>query len=164
MITSGVSTSTNPMQRIGLWFGSLLISATLFSLFMSLLFSTAGSFRFELVFIVFRVTMMFALPVSCLYLPFVLAFKKPVGRRIWTVLVTGILVGPASLGLWGLVLLIRGRDPHIIWDGDPLLGVLGGIGAGMVFALIVGFLTTSFYVFALKVFHHRSTAQGRLTS
>lgn len=164
MIDSGATTSTNTSRRIGLWFGCLLVSASLFSLFLSLLFSRAGSFRVETVLTVFRVTMMFALPVWFLYLPFVIAFKDAEGRRIWTILVSGILVGPASLGLWGLILLLRGGDPHMIWNGDPLLGVLGGIRAGMVFALIVGFLTTSLYVSALRVLYHRSTSvEGRTT-
>jgi hypothetical protein len=151
------------LGRVGLWFGSLLVAVTLFSLLLSLLFSIAGSFRVESVFMFFYVTMMFALPVWCLYLPFVIAIKDAEGRRIWTILVSGILIGPTSLGLWGLILLRRGGDPQKIWYGDPLLGVLGGIGAMMVCALIVGFLTTSFYVFALKRRHRRPTAaQGRV--
>ena len=162
MINSGAITSTNTLRRIGLWLGSLLVSASLFSLFLSLLFSRAGSFRVEMLLIVFRVTMMFALPVWFLYLPVVIALKDAAGRRLWAILASGILVGPVSLGLWGLILLLRGGDPRKIWNGDPLIGL--GIRAGMVFALIVGFLTTSFYVSALRVLNHRSaSAEGRIT-
>ena len=156
MITSGESTSTK--RRIGLWFGSLLVAVTLFSLFFCLFFGSSGFLRIGPAFLVFRVAMTFAFPVWCLYLPIVIALKDPEGRRIWTILVIGILIGPASLALWGLILLLRGGDPHMIWNGDPLLGTLGGIAAGMVFALIVGFLTTSSYVIALKVLYRRSTA------
>jgi hypothetical protein len=107
--------------------------------------------------------MMFAFPVWCLYLPFVIALKDAEERRMWITLVSGILIGPASVALWGLILLRRGGDPHEIWYGDPLLCALGGIGAGMVFALIVGFLTISSYVIALKVLYRPSTAsQGRI--
>jgi len=35
--------------------------------------------------------------------------------------------------------------------------LLGGAAAAMVFALIVGFLTTSFYVIALRVLRRRNT-------
>ncbi len=99
--------------------------------------------------------MIFALPAWCLYLPFVIALKDAEERRIWTILASGILIGPASLVAWGLMLQLRGGDPDTIWRGDPLAF---GIGGALIFALVVGFLTTSFYVIALKVFHRRSTA------
>jgi hypothetical protein len=107
-------------------------------------------------FLIFRVAMTFALPVWCLYLPVVIALKDAEEGRIWTILFSGILIGPASLALWGLILQLRGGDAHQIWHGDPLVG-LGGI-AAITFALIVGFLTTSFYVIALRILHRRSTA------
>ena len=94
--------------------------------------------------------MMFAFPVWCLYSPFVIATNLLEGWRIWAILVSGVLIGPTSLALWGLILLLRGGDPNVIWYGDPL-GM--GLRAGMVFALIVGFLTTSSYLIALKVFN-----------
>ena len=53
-----------------------------------------------------------------------------------TILISGILLGPAALALWGLILQLRGDDPNTIWQGDPLIG-MGGISA-IVFALIVG--------------------------
>jgi hypothetical protein len=98
---------------------------------------------------------MFAIPVWCLYLPFVIALKDAEGRRRWIILLSGILMGPTSLALWGLTLQLRGADPHNIWQGDPLIG-LGGI-AAMIFAAIVGFLTTSFYLIALRVLRRRTT-------
>ena len=142
----------NTLRRIGLWFGSLLLSATLFSL----LFSGARIFGPGSVLPIFRVTMIFALPVWCLYLPFVIALKDAEQRRIWTTLFSGILIGPASLALWCVILQLRGADPHKIWQGDPLIGL--GCITVMVFTLIVGFLTTSFYVIALRILHRRSTA------
>ena len=132
-------------SRIGLSFGSLLLSVILFSLFFTCLFR-AGSYL-----PVFNVTMVFALPVWCLYLPFVIALKNAETRRIRTILFSGILVGPASLALWCFHLQLRGGDRYTIWHGDPLIG-FGGI-AAMICALIVGFLTTCFYVLALRVLH-----------
>jgi len=67
----------------------------------------------------------------------------------------------AALALLGLILQLRGGNPHLIWHGDPLLGVLGGIAVMMFFAAIIGFLTTSFYVIALKLFYRRSTVTHR---
>ena len=67
------------------------------------------------------------------------------------ILLGGILIGPASMALWGLILQLRGGDTQTIWHGDPLTGV-GGI-VVMLFALIVGSLTSFFYIFALKVTH-----------
>ena len=147
----------NTLKRISLSLGSLLLSVTLFTLLFGLFFSRAGLFRAGPLLYIFRFTMIFALPVWCLYLPFVIALKDAEERRIWTILFSGILIGPASLALWGLILWLRGGDPHKIWLGDPLLGVLGGIAAGMIYALIVAFLATCFYVIALRVLHRRST-------
>jgi hypothetical protein len=96
--------------------------------------------------------MIFALPVACLYLPFVIALKDAEGRRIWTILLCGILIGPAVPGLLGLFLQLRGQlrgeDVTKVWQGEPLTGL--GLGSGMIYALIVGFLTTVCYVIAMK--------------
>jgi len=135
---------------MGLSFGSLLLSALLFSL------SFSGRFRAGSFVPAFHVTMVFALPVWCLYLPFVIAFKDAEGRQIWTILFSGILIGPVSLALWCLILQLKGGDPYTIWHGDPLIG-LGGI-AAMIYAVIVGFLTTSLYLLALRVLHRLLTA------
>ena len=145
-------------RRISLSFGSLLLSVTLFTLLFGRFINRFEPFRAGLLLFIFRVTMMFALPVWCLYLPFMLALKDAAERRIWTILLIGSLIGPASLALWGLILQLRGGNPDKIWYGDPLLGVLGGVAAAMVYALIVGFLTTCLYVIALRVFFSRSTA------
>lgn len=145
----------NTLKRIGLWFGSLLLSVTIFSLLLTVLFSGPGFFRVGTILVVFRVTMRFALPVWCLYLPFVIALKDAEERRIWIILVTGSLIGPTWLVLWGLMRQLSGGDPAKIWHGDPLAF---GMGGAMIFALIVGFLTSSFHVIGLKALHHRSTA------
>ena len=158
MIISGARNFMNTFKRIGLWFGSLLVSVTLFSLLFNLLFSGAGFFRAASVLLAFRFTMIFALPAWCLYLPFVIALKDAEERRIWTILWSGILIGPASLVLWGLILQLRGGDPYKIWHGDPLAFGLSG---AMIFAVIVGFLATSFYAIALKVLQRWSTATNR---
>jgi hypothetical protein len=162
VINSGASNLVNRLRRIGLWFGSLLLSVTLFSLLFNLHFSGPGFFRVGTVLLVFRVTLIFALPVWCLYLPFVIALKDAEEGRMWTILISGVLIGPAALVFWGLLLQLRGADPDAIWRGDPLAI---GMGGAVIFALIVGFLTTSVYVIAaLKVLHHRSlAAKGRST-
>jgi hypothetical protein len=146
----------NALRRIGLSFVSLLLAVVLFSL----LSSSAGPLV-GWILPIFRVTMMCALPVWCLYLPVVIAVQDAEGRRIWTILSSGSLIGPVLLGLWGLVLEQRGGNHEMIWHGDLLLGVLGGDIAGMIFSLIVGCLTTSFYVIALRVLHRRSVASYR---
>jgi hypothetical protein len=149
MVISGPSNLMNKLERLGLWFGSLLLSATLFVLLFSVLFRASAI-------LILRVTMTFAFPLWCLYLPFVIALKDAEERRIWITLLSGTLIGPASLALWGLMLQLRAGDPHEIWYGDPLIGV-GGF-AAMIFAFIVGFVTTSFYIIALRIVHRRSTA------
>jgi cellobiose-specific phosphotransferase system component IIC len=137
-------------------YGCLLLSVALFSLLFNLVFNRAAFpgdvfNRSGAFFLVFRITMKFALPVWCLCLPFVIALKDAEEGRMRTILVSGILIGPAALGLWCFMLQLRGGDTTKIWLGDPLIGI-GGF-SGMIFALIVGFLTTSFYVMALKVLY-----------
>jgi len=134
--------------RIGLWFSSLLVAGLLFSVLFSVSLGGAGS-----IFLIFRVTMTFALPVGCLYLPVLLALRNTDEQRMPIILLGGILIGPASMALWGLVLEWRGGDTHTIWHGDPLTG-MGGFVA-ILFALIVGSLTTFFYYCGLKATVHR---------
>ena len=131
------------LGRIGLWFCSLLVAVFLFSLLFTLIFSGAGS-----IFPIFRITMTFALPVACLYLPVPIILRNSEEQRTPFILLSGMLVGPLSMALWSLVLQWRGGDTHTIWHGDPLTG-MGGFVA-MLFALIVGSLTTLFYILGLK--------------
>ena len=139
----------NALRRVGLSLGCLLFSVTLFSLLFILPFG-AGAVP-----LVFCIAIMVAIPVWCLYLPFVIALRDAEGWRIWIILLSGILIGPTSLALWGLTLQLRGGDTHDIWQGDPLIG-LGGI-AAIISAAIVGFLTTWFYLIALRVLRRRTT-------
>jgi hypothetical protein len=136
----------NTFSRVALWFGSVILSVAVFSVLLS---------RGTGVLFIFRVALMFALPVWCLYLPFVFALKDAEGRRIWIILVSGVLIGPASLALLGLVQQLRGGDPQKIWQGDPLIG---GTPLLMISASVVGFLTTAFYGIALKALHRGSNA------
>jgi hypothetical protein len=105
---------------------------------------------------IFRVTMMLALPVWCLYLPFVIAFRDAEKSRIWILLLSGALIGPSTVVIVALILQLRGDDVHSIWQGDPLTGLCAA--SCIVLSLIVGFLTSIFYVIALKIFYRRSTA------
>jgi len=125
------------IRNIALWFGSLVLAISLFSLLFG-----PGAFLF-----VFRVTMMFAFPVACLYLPVVMALRDTEEGRIWTILASGTLMGPACLVLWGFILDLGG---HAVWQSDDI-GL--GLGAGLAMALVVGFLTTVSYVTALKIIH-----------
>jgi hypothetical protein len=147
-------------SRIGLWFVSLLVGAGLFSLLLSLWLTMAGSAKIGLAVSVFRITMMCALPIWCLCLPVVMMVKDA-GRRVWTILLIGSLIGPLLIGLWFLVLQIGGANQQAIWQGDPLMGWAGGGIAGMIFALIVGLLTSSFYLVAFRALHRRSVATYR---
>ena len=140
-------------SRIVLSFGCLLLAVTFFSLLFNLLFSGISSSWAESFLFTFRFTMIFALPVWCLYLPFVIALKDAEERRGGTILGSGTLIGPVSLALWGLLLQGRGGNPHQIWYGGPIIS-LGGI-AAMIFAFLVGFFTSSLYVIALHALHSR---------
>lgn len=162
MLRFGENTWGNTLRRIGLSFGSLLAGVTMFSLFFCV-FVQRG-IGIELLLVVFSVAIVYACPVWCLYLPFVIALKTAEGWRIWPISASGIFIGPTSLALWGVMRVQGGADPQMIWQGDPLLCGLGGMTAGIVFALIVGILTTSFYVTALKWSQLRpAAARGRVS-
>ncbi len=133
----------NTFGRVGAWFTSLLLSVTIFCLLWPI-----ASFLF-----VFRITMTFAFPVSLLYLPAVIGIKNAREGRLRTLLVSGILIGPVSLCAWGLILQLRGAAAHSVWWGD---GLAPGLAGGLVFALIVGSLTTTFYVATLRFIPRRN--------
>lgn len=135
---------------------SLLLAVALFALLFSLLFSKFGAFG-----PIFRIAIMFALPVWCLCLPIVIAVKDLEERGMLAVLLSGSLIGPVSLGFWFLFLQLRGANQDQIWHGDPLAGV-GGI-SSMLYSLIIGFLTTFFYMIALRILRRRPV-ESRLRS
>jgi hypothetical protein len=142
----------NAITRIALWFAALLFAAFLFSAWIGR--------GWPDLFIV-RITLMFALPAWLLYLPLLIAYPRP-SRRQWAILiVTGFLIGPLSMATWSLVLLSRGETAHSVWAGDP---EAGGLAAMMIYAAIVGSLTTIFYLSALRLLENRSARLSPPTS
>jgi hypothetical protein len=135
------------LARVGVWAASLLVSVALFSAGLWLLPSIRA------LWLVFLVTLVAALPAWCLFLPLVVFLRDAEGRRMGILLVAGVLIGPLTVACLSGVQLLRGGDFHAVWYGDPLLGV--GAASGMVFAAIVGTLTTITYVIALKVLSAR---------
>jgi hypothetical protein len=109
---------------------------------------------------IFRVTLMCALPIWCLCLPVVIAAKQAEGWKMWAILAAGSLIGPLTIGLWFLVLQIGGASPQTMWQGDPLIGWIGSSIAGMIFALIVGVLTSSFYLVTFKALYRQSVRRS----
>jgi hypothetical protein len=144
------------LTRVGLWFGSVLVSIAVFSLVWSIVFNSGGALILSggALILVFRVTSMFALPVACLYLPVVLLLKDAEERRGRFLFLSATLVGPAADVLLCLLLQLRGGNVERIWKGDPLIG-LGGIMVGF-YALFVGFLTACCYDAALKLTYRPS--------
>jgi hypothetical protein len=155
VLTTSGPVSISVSRRVGLWFIALLLAVGLFTLLFCLrpgVGSPAGP-SLDTLSGVFLVTILYALPVACLYLPIVIGIKDAEEHRIWIILCSGILIGPVSMALWSLSLQWRGEDLHTVWNGDPLLRI-GGLDR-MVFATIVGSCTTLFYVITLKVIHRR---------
>jgi hypothetical protein len=143
--TSGKS-SPSTLVRVLLWLGSLLLAVFLFSL----LISRGASL--EAVVIAFKITMMCALPAWFLYLPLVFLLEDANERRGWVLLVTGFVIGPASMALSGLILQLRGEDARLVWlcGGDPTSFI-----GNMVYAAFVGSLTTGLYVTSVKFLSRR---------
>jgi hypothetical protein len=147
MTFASANNSSNTLARISLWFGCLCLSVTFFTL----LFSFAGP---VMLIAVFRVSMMFALPVWFLYLPFVVSIKDAQQGRLLIFWVSGMVAGPVALAILGLMLQVGGGNLHSIWVGN---GIGIGIAPCMICAAIVGFLTTTFYVLATQVIRSRTT-------
>ncbi len=129
-------------QRIGLWSGCFLLSVSLFSLFFG-----SGAM------VVFRVAMTFALPVSLLFLPFVVRLRDAEKNRSMILLAAGALLGPVCLAFWGLILQLRGGNAQMIWVGD---GLDQGFASASICALIVGSLASGCYVCVLKALRRGS--------
>jgi hypothetical protein len=98
---------------------------------------------------VFRTTLLFAFPVACVYLPFVLRLSRT--GQLFLLTMGAALIGPASLGLLGVVR--RVADTSYATDN----GVSPGFGAVLVFALLIGTLAGMAYVFAFKMMLGRLT-------
>jgi hypothetical protein len=136
-------------RNIGLWFLSVLISISLFSWG----FTGFDAWSSDALVRAFRITMKIALPVACLYLPIVIMQRDAEEGRMRVIAGSGIVIGPAFIVLLALIAGIRG-DPHVI-EGDPLAF---GLVACLIFAFIVGSLTTILYITALKLVHHLTRA------
>jgi hypothetical protein len=128
------------LARVGLWFFSLLLSVTVFTLLFSLVLGAPGALP-----LIFRMTMIFAFPVWCVYIPYVV-FANVRSRRF---VLAASFGAPGLLALWFFFLQLKGTDPESIWRGDPLVG-FGGIW-GLLFAFVVGFLASFFYVMGSRV-------------
>jgi len=135
-------------RNIGLWFLSVLLSVGIFSL-------VCAAFDWGVAASDFRITMKFALPVACLYLPVVITRRDAAKWRMLVIAGSGIVIGPAFIVLLALIAALRGK-PDVI-KGDPL-GF--GLVACLIFAFIVGSLTTALYITALKLVHHLTSVSN----
>lgn len=146
----------NILMRIGLWVGCLLLAVGLFSVLFIRVFSPGGE-----VMLIFRITMMFALPVWFLYLPLIIGLRDAEDSRIWTILISGTLIGPLAITAWCLIRQLAGGNTRDIWQGDPLAP---STAACMIFASVVGFLATAIYGISLKAVYRLFAAdKGRTT-
>ncbi len=97
---------------------------------------------------VLKVTMIFAVPVWLINLPFLFLFKNVDRRHRWIVPALGGLIGPVCLTLWCGILVLRGSNWPSIWNGDWEVGGLGSESA-LIFSSLIGLSTNSFYTVAL---------------
>jgi hypothetical protein len=130
-------------RNIGLWFLSVLLSVSLFS------WGFPGLFARN-----FLITMRIALPVACLYLPIVIMQRDAEEGRMRVIAGSGIVIGPAYLVLRGLILVMLGEPGVFERDAASPFGMM----AVLIFAFIVGSLTTILYITALKLVHHLTRA------
>lgn len=130
-------------RRMALSLGCILLASFLFALLGTK--SAPHGHALRSIMDVFPVTLIFALPAWIFSLPLVAAFKDAEGWRSWAILAIGTAFGPSFLLIWDL-LAQHGRA-HINWNGD---------GSFLISALIVGFMTSLIYVFALRTIDRRS--------
>jgi hypothetical protein len=137
-------------RNIGLWFLSVLLSVSLFSLAFAGLFGWSPDALAR----DFLITMKIALPVACLYLPVVIMQRDAEEGRMRVIAGSGIVIGPAYLVLRGLILVMLGEPGVFERDAASPFGMM----AVLIFAFIVGSLTTILYITALKLVHHLTRA------
>jgi hypothetical protein len=132
------------ISRIVLSFCSLLLAVAIFS-------GILGSLDSWL--FVFKVAMIFALPVWLINLPFLFLLKNVGRHHRWIVPALGGLIGPVCLTLWCAILVLGGSNWASIWNGDP---EAGGLESALIFASLIGLSTNSFYAVALPIFKRRT--------
>ena len=142
-------------RNISLWFLSVLLSVGLFSLAFARLFGWSPDALAR----DFLITMKIALPVAFLYLPIVIMLRDAEEGRMRVIVGSGIVIGPAYLVLRGLTFAMLGHPGVFERDGASPFGPV----AFLVFAFIVGTLTTILYITALKLVHHLPSRLKSLT-
>ena len=76
-------------------------------LLFSIIFTAGGALP-----VVFRFTVILALPAWCLYLPMLVILKNAGERRGRLILLSATLISPASGVFWCLLVQLRGGDPE----------------------------------------------------
>jgi hypothetical protein len=85
------------------------------------------------------VYLMFASPGIVLAAPFVLLFKDAEGLRLWWILAIGIAIGPTFMVTW----ILFSSHGSLRWQAN---------GMAVVLSIVIGVLTTVFYVLLLRHF------------
>jgi hypothetical protein len=99
--------------------------------------------------IIFNFTMVFALPVWLINLPFLFLLRNLDPHHKWMVPALGALIGPACLMLWCGILVFRGYGWLALWNGDPeAFGLL----PMLIFASLIGLGANAFYMLVLWSF------------
>jgi hypothetical protein len=133
--------------RIGLSFGCMLLSITIFLLWGVLHASSHRELINDLA--IAPVYLLFAFPGWLLSLPLVMAIRDAEGWRGWVILLIGVSIGPGFLLVWAF-LTAQSRGGRIVnSEGDGFFYIA---------SLIISSLTTIFYVSVLKFTHRRSVA------
>lgn len=152
MSSINAPSSLSQSTRAALWSACCLLLAAI----SCLLFGKAGSLDVGL-----RFTLVFVLPAWLLYLPVILKLKDAGNHRLWIILGSGPLLGPAVLALWFGVSITRGESPSALWQGDPL-----GPGTPILIfgSAIFTFVIAAIYGASLRLLHaRRTTAPSRTT-
>jgi hypothetical protein len=89
----------NATTRIALWFAALLLAALVFSACIGIYRGGPLAIR-----IVLQFTLFFAMPAWLLYLPLIVEFPGVTRGQLMILATVGILIGPASLIAWNLIL------------------------------------------------------------
>jgi hypothetical protein len=134
-----------------LWFTCLLVVLVLFSLALGGMMTRFRDQLWPTFLIIFRVASIAAVPVGCLYIPWVI--KLPDAERLrWLKLIgVGAVIGPLAMVAAGVVATIAGRDPYMVFVGD---GLEPGVVVLWPHAFVVGVSTSALYVAALKTARH----------
>lgn len=129
------------LKRISVWTVSCLI-------FIALIYATQGPAG--TMDVVYRITLLYVLPLWVVFLPVTLKVKDAQGPRIWIILGYGLLTGVVVFAGLSVIQALNRGNPSIIWQG---YATFSSMALWTTLAVASGLVVSAIYGMALKMFY-----------